>query len=126
MPEHVHLLVQPRCPSYDISQFLFTVKRSVSGRARLFLEDRDKDKWLERLTVHEGDDTVFRFWKPGGGFDRNVRERTAVPALIGYIHANPVRRGLVDAPTEWRWSSAGWWVSGQSGPVSMAPINLDP
>ncbi len=38
MPEHVHLLMNPRSPSYDISGFLFAVKRPVAGRARRFLE----------------------------------------------------------------------------------------
>jgi hypothetical protein len=28
--------------------------------------------------------------------------------MIEYIHANPVRRGLVQRPEDWKWSSSGW------------------
>ena len=28
--------------------------------------------------------------------------------MIDYIHANPVRRQLVEKPEDWKWSSAGW------------------
>ena len=125
MPEHVHLLVRPREASYDISRFLFAVKRPVAGRARMFLERWNQTEWLSRLTAEEGSRQVFRFWKPGGGFDKNIRERTAVAGLAGYIHANPVRRGLVDAPTEWQWSSAAWWISGETGPVEMSRVSWE-
>jgi len=29
--------------------------------------------------------------------------------VIDYIHANPVRRGLVAMATDWTWSSARFW-----------------
>jgi hypothetical protein len=28
--------------------------------------------------------------------------------MIDYVHANPVRKGLVVRPADWKWSSAGW------------------
>ncbi len=35
---------------------------------------------------------------------------------LHYIHQNPVRRGLVERPEQWRWSSAQHLL-GESGPV---------
>ena len=29
---------------------------------------------------------------------------------LNYMHMNPVRAGLVETPTEWRWSSARWYA----------------
>ena len=29
--------------------------------------------------------------------------------FIDYIHENPCRRGLVDLPEQWAWSSARWY-----------------
>lgn len=49
---------------------------------------------------------VFRFWQPGGGFDRNLWEPKAIHAAIGYIEANPVRKKLAINPEEYQWSSA--------------------
>ena len=62
---------------------------------------------LEALTVRERPGkTAFRFWQEGAGYDRNLRSPAAVAAAIAYLHANPVRRGLVTRPTDWFWSSA--------------------
>ena len=62
--------------------------------------------WLPRLSVQEGSRVRRRFWQPGGGYDRNVVEPATAVRVIEYIHANPVRRGLVERPEDWPWSSA--------------------
>jgi putative transposase len=54
---------------------------------------------------------AFRFWQEGPGYDRNLQTKTAILAAIDYIHLSPVRRGLCKSITEWRWSSARWYVS---------------
>ena len=41
-----------------------------------------------------------------------------------YIHSNPVRRGLVDEPDEWYWSSARDWLSGTSSPIRIDKESL--
>ncbi len=33
---------------------------------------------------------------------------------LDYIHANPVRKGLVHYPEEWRFSSARYYATGDS------------
>jgi hypothetical protein len=42
-----------------------------------------------------------------------------VPGVIDYIHANPVRRGLVAQPTAWEWSSARFWEARPNVPLRM-------
>jgi putative transposase len=83
---------------------------------------RTRRNWLERITVKRGERREHRFWQAGGGFDRNVVELHAVLAMIEYIHANPVRRGLVSRPEDWKWSSAGWH-EGKNG-LRIDPIDL--
>ena len=39
---------------------------------------------------------------------RDIIEPKTLLAMIEYIHANPVRRGLVKHAEDWKWSSAGW------------------
>jgi putative transposase len=109
MPEHVHVLLLPRQPQYEMRRILVALKRPVSDAARAYLEEIEDDRWLERLSVEYPSRKVFRFWQPGGGFDRNIFREKTVPAVIDYIHANPVRRGLVAQPTDWEWSSARFW-----------------
>ena len=75
--------------------------------------------WLERLTVRYPSRQVFRFWQPGGGFDRNIFREKTVPAVVSYIHENPVRRGLAETSTQWAWSSAGFWVGSHDSQLKM-------
>ena len=109
MPEHVHVLLCPRQANYEMRRILVGLNRPVSDAARRHLERTENDEWLDRLSVEYPSRRVFRFWQPGGGFDRNIFREKTVPAVIDYIHANLVRRGLVEHPTDWPWSSARFW-----------------
>ena len=124
MPEHVHLLVKPRREEYRIEKFLFDLKRPVSYRAKRFLQQTAQRQWRQRLTVKKGKRNVFRFWQAGGGFDRNISDETALWPVVQYIHANPVRRGLVDAPTDWIWSSARFWEGMNDVPLMMDELDV--
>jgi putative transposase len=42
-----------------------------------------------------------RFWQPGGGYDRNITTTEILRAMIEYLHAKPVRRGLVAKAEDW-------------------------
>jgi len=109
MPEHVHLLIRPRSHEYEISKILASCKRSVSMQAREWLTEHDP-AWIQRLTVRRGDRTDFRFWQAGGGDDENITSTRSIEEIASYIHANPVRRGLVSRATDWEWSSARFWA----------------
>ncbi len=123
MPEHVHVLLFPRsdCPMRLI---LAMLKRSVSDRARENLASAKQGQWLDRLTVHYPSRTVFRFWQPGGGYDHNIWRQRTMAEVVEYIHANPVRRELVDCPGDWQWSSARFWAGEKDFPIAMDPIDL--
>jgi putative transposase len=58
---------------------------------------------LERLIDEQG---RTRFWQRGGGYDRNLFSDAEVTEKVQYIENNPVRAGLVNIPSEYRWSSA--------------------
>ena len=121
MPEHVHLLICPRGPGSRISKVLWRIKRPVGRRAIGYLRDH-APSFLGKLTLTRGDGTrEARFWQAGGGYDRNVMEPTTVPKILEYIHLNPVRRGLVEKPEDWAWSSARWYAG-----IRPVPIELDP
>jgi putative transposase len=49
-------------------------------------------------------------------------EPRALAASLGYIHLNPVRRGLVDRASDWRWSSAGWYEGQLKNDLRPDPI----
>ncbi len=64
-----------------------------------------------------------RFWL-AWFYDFNVfTERKRIEKLR-YIHRNPVERGLVSSPEQWRRSSFRWYVWGEAGPVGINDTDI--
>lgn len=40
---------------------------------------------------------------------------------LHYMHANPVKRGLVVNPEDWLWSSHRYYQTGEQGRVKIGP-----
>jgi putative transposase len=118
MPEHVHLLVYPDQRPERMGQFLQHLKEPIARRAVAYLK-ANAPAWLARLQVREGPRLRHRFWQPGVGYDRNITTAAALRAMIDYLHANPVRRGLVDNPEDWEWSSARWYAGARPVKIEM-------
>jgi putative transposase len=109
MPEHVHLLIRPRQPTYRMADILSGIKQPVGLAAINYLK-KNALAFLPRLKERRRDRVRYHFWQPGPGIDRNLWETKAIHDIIEYIHWNPVHRGLVSRPEEWRWSSAADWA----------------
>ncbi len=119
MPEHAHVLLLPRSPSYRIEAILKTVKQSVARKAVGHLR-LNAPRWLDRLKVTWPTGRVeYRFWQQGGGYDRNMLKTRTAWESVDYIHNNPVRRGLASCPTEWIWSSARWYAGDDNVVLAM-------
>jgi putative transposase len=116
MPEHVHLIVHPRRPDYDMASILRAIKEPVGRRATSYLKWHAPE-WLPRITEARGRKLERHVWQPGGGFDRNITEPGTLALMLDYLHLNPVRRGLVERAREWRWSSAAWFEGREDCPL---------
>ena len=121
MPEHVHLLICPRRTEYDIAAIRQTIKEPVAKKAIRYLKTNSLE-WLSRIAVRKGNQTRHQFWQKGGGYDRNTTEPATLHKMIEYIHLNPVRRGLAERSTDWKWSSAGWIAEVGDSPLIMNRI----
>jgi putative transposase len=97
MPEHVHLLVgEPT--------------RSTLSIALQVLKQRTSRKLKARGSV--------QFWQ-SRYYDFNVWSEDKRIEKLRYMHRNPVKRGLVDKPEDWPWSSFRHYATGHSGPVEI-------
>ena len=114
MPEHVHVVLLPH-DGVGISQILTTIKQSSSKRALNWVR-RNTPEFLARMADKRGQ---HRFWLPGGGYDRNLRRPEDIHEKVDYVHANPVRRGLVSRPEDWPWSSHLAWTTGRDDPIPL-------
>lgn len=130
MPEHIHLVLRPHA-DVRISSILITMKQSISRRAMLWLKEHNPAFLADLRDQQPNGKSSYRFWQRGGGYDRNLRSTRDVHEKIRYVHENPVRRGLVVTPLEWKWSSATAWHTGRDEPISLdresvpALTNLD-
>ena len=94
MPEHVHLLVnEPR--NQPLAAAIKALKLSVA------LRRRERPFWQARY------------------FDFNVWTAEKVTKKLKYLHRNPVTRGLVAGPEDWRWSSYRHYATGIEGVVEV-------
>lgn len=116
MPEHAHVLLRPaRGTTLDAA--LLSLKMSIAKSVINRWRDLDAPI-LRRITMTDG---RARFWQPGGGFDRNVRDEAEFSKEVRYIHRNPVERGLAERPEQWRWSSVRWWMGMRDAEIECDP-----
>ena len=109
MPEHFHLLICPH-PAESTSRIVQQLKQRTAASILRILRQNAANPWcartLERLrlppSVHN--QPVFRVWQrrfyPFGIYSEKKRLEK-----LAYMHANPVKRGLVTSPDLWPWSS---------------------
>ena len=58
------------------------------------------------------------FWQ-ARYYDFNVWSEEKRAEKLRYIHRNPVRRGLVERPEDWQWSSFRHYATGGEGVVEI-------
>lgn len=117
MPEHIHLVLHPQ-EGAKLGSIIGEIK-SKSAR-RVFDCMRDSGIPIPKsLMVSRDGVTRPAFWQRRC-YDHNCRTRETTIEKIAYCHNNPVKRNLVKAPEEWRWSSAGWYAG-----VREAPLRID-
>jgi putative transposase len=122
MPEHVHVIVWPREPVYEVRLIRTALKVPVQRKALAFLRSRAPE-FLDRLRDEQPNgEAHYRFWQRGGGYDRNITDPATLRTMIEYIHNNPVRRGLVARPEDWPWSSARFYEGLGDVPLQMDPL----
>ncbi|MGB7547402.1 MAG: transposase [Terracidiphilus sp.] len=94
MPEHVYLLIsEPRRAM--LGRAIQALKTSVAKHCER------RPFWLARY------------------YDFNVHSEEKRTEKLRYIHRNPVTRGLVRRPEEWKWSSFRHYLTGEPGIVEI-------
>ncbi|PSH04368.1 MAG: transposase [Acidobacteria bacterium] len=99
MPEHVHLLVS-ESETEVLAKAIQALKISVAQRMRHYAG------------------VGGTFWQKRY-YDHNVRNYESFVEKLRYIHRNPVKRGLVEKPEDWEWSSFRHYMTAEAGPVEI-------
>jgi putative transposase len=119
MPEHVHLLISEPATGTP-STVLQALKQRVSRD--LLKERRCEPSAQSYLDLAEGKDIGSHFWQPRF-HDFNVHSAKKRREKLDYMHANPVKRKLVNDPSAWFWSSASFYATGISGMIPIDPVS---
>lgn len=117
LENHLHFVAQAERLDLCSSRFKsYTAKRIIE-----YLAEQRVDFLLNRLRfskrAHKAD-REYQFWQEGSHAellwnDAMMREK------LEYIHANPVKRGYVDKPEHWRYSSA----RNYTGEAGLIPVD---
>jgi len=116
MENHLHMMVS----SDDLSKELGNFK---SYTARQIIDYYKKNGSRSILNAFSNGKQAFKkdrehqFWQEGS-HPQQIRTRKMMTQKIDYIHYNPVRRGYVDDPSHWRYSSARNYLKG-SGLITV-------
>jgi len=115
MPEHVHLLMSEPGKG-DPSKVIQALKQTVSRRLRS--KSGRKIVGIQLPLSLVGEDSYPHFWQHRF-YDFNVWSDEKKIEKLEYMHQNPVKRGLVQDPKDWAWSSYGFYAGGEDGLVKI-------
>jgi putative transposase len=98
MPEHIHILVSE--PARSTLAVALQMLKQISAR-KMQGKAGDSSFWQKRY------------------YDFNVFSQRKFVEKLRYMHRNPVKRGLVENPEEWKWSSYCHYLTGTEGVVEI-------
>ena len=119
LENHLHMVAQSNDLSRDIARF----KSYTSKQLLAYLSEHNVRQILNQLAFYKKahkDDRAYQFWQEGC-HPEWIQDDEMMRQKIEYIHQNPVKRGYVDLPEHWRYSSARNYA-GQSGVLEVVRV----
>jgi REP element-mobilizing transposase RayT len=116
MENHLHFIATSPNLSKEVGNFKsFTARKMID-----WLQERGEESLLRQLTDEKDVfkvDRAHQLWQEGS-HPKQILNEEMMEQKLTYIHYNPVRRGYVDDPTHWRYSSARNYAA-QQGLVAV-------
>ncbi len=116
LENHMHLVVQSEQLDTDMARFKsYTAKQLIQ-----YFSSNNITQVLQQLAFYKKahkDDRAYQFWQEGI-HPEWIQNEEMMRQKVAYIHENPVKRGYVDLPEHWRYSSARNYL-GQAGLIEV-------
>jgi len=104
MENHLHLIASGNNLAREIGHFKsFTARKIID-----YLRENNINAILKQLQFHKlkhKKDRTYQLWQEGS-HPKVIQGEKMMIQKMEYMHCNPVKRGYVDDPTHWRYSSA--------------------
>ncbi|MHC4140045.1 MAG: transposase, partial [Planctomycetota bacterium] len=104
MENHLHLIASGNNLAREIGHFKsFTARKIID-----YLRENNINAILKQLQFHKlkhKKGRTYQLWQEGS-HPKVIQGEKMMIQKMEYMHCNPVKRGYVDDPTHWRYSSA--------------------
>jgi REP element-mobilizing transposase RayT len=121
LENHLHAIVSsPNLPQTVQSFKSFTAKELLKS-----LRGKHMDYLLNQFAYFKAkykETSDYQVWQEGY-HPQQMFSEDVLFQKIEYIHYNPVRRGYVEKPEYWRFSSAKDFLTGEKGPIELDSLN---
>ncbi len=111
LENHCHFIAESDNLGKSVSSFKsYTARRIID-----YLQKKRVTMLLSRLQAAKKQhkrDRQYQFWQEGS-HPVLISGSDVMRQKLDYIHANPIRRGYVERPEHWRYSSAGYYFTGK-------------
>ncbi|WP_031435345.1 REP-associated tyrosine transposase [Methylomarinum vadi] len=116
LENHLHLIAASEDLNHDMQRFKsYTAKQIIA-----YLERQRSGKLLHMLAFFKRaykQESRYQVWEEGS-HPQLIESESVMRQKLDYIHQNPVKRGYVDRPEHWRYSSARNYL-GQEGLINV-------
>ena len=120
MPEHVHFLIYAFPRLGPISNIMRDWKWSVAFDIKKECQQYGRNDLLNQFhfNARRSGRRGFQIWMPRFD-DVLIYSKEQYGIKLNYIHNNPVKRGLVDNPEDWKYSSARNYLLGDHSVIKI-------
>jgi putative transposase len=110
MPTHLHLITS-NSEETTLSEIMRDFRQYTSRRIRKLLEEENQTFYIEsfRKAAKGLSEQDFKVWSDGF-HPVALKSENWLKQKVDYLHFNPVRKGFVELPEQWKYSSARNWI----------------
>lgn len=117
LDNHFHLVLS--CE--DLTNMMRSLKRFTATRIIKQIKEDRKSDILEKLKKEKKGykiNSTYQVWQEGF-HPKQIISEVMFFQKIEYIHQNPVRKGLVEEVTDWKYSSARYYYLEEEGLIKI-------
>jgi len=117
MDNHFHMVLQHD----NLTNIMKSIK-SYTAKKILEQLETDRKNWvlnqLKYYKLKHKIESKFQVWQESFHPEQILTEKMLMQK-INYIHYNPVKRGYVIKPEDWKYSSASYYLTGVQGEIKI-------
>lgn len=123
MTNHIHLIVSSM--NNSLSNLIQSFKRYTTKEIKRALQ-QDRRQHISKLiekSFSKKKDSIFQIWQTSN-YPEFIETDKFLFQKLDYIHNNPVEKGYVNKPEEWKYSSARNYELGDDSVIKINKIEI--